>query len=111
MAAHHLVLERTTGAPQPAPKRQSLYAPRKKIYPKRANGQFRRFKWLVMLITLTIYYVTPWIRWDRGPFAPNQAVLVDLVNRRFFFGPIEIWPQEIYYVAGMLVMAGIGHFL
>ena len=82
MATHHLVLDQTAGAPQPAPKRQSLYAPRKKIYPKRASGRFRRFKWLVMLITLTIYYVTPWIRWDRGPGAPDQAVLVDLANRR-----------------------------
>ncbi|HEY9013141.1 MAG TPA: cytochrome c oxidase accessory protein CcoG [Devosia sp.] len=94
-----------------AKKRQPLYAPRKKIFPKRASGQFRRFKWLVMLVTLTIYYVTPWIRWDRGPFAPDQAVLVDLANRRFYFFMIEIWPQEFYYVAGMLVMAGIGLFL
>ncbi len=92
-------------------RRQPLYSPRKKIFPKRASGTFRRFKWLVMLITLTIYYVTPWIRWDRGPFAPNQAVLVDLANRRFFFFFIEIWPQEFYYVAGLLVMAGVGLFL
>jgi cytochrome c oxidase accessory protein FixG len=91
--------------------RQPLYAPRKKIFPKRASGYFRKFKWLVMLITLTIYYVTPWLRWDRGPFAPDQAVLVDLANRRFYFFFIEIWPQEFYYVAGMLVMAGFGLFL
>jgi cytochrome c oxidase accessory protein FixG len=91
--------------------RLPLYSARKKIYPKRASGTFRRFKWLVMLVTLTIYYVTPWIRWDRGPGMPNQAVLVDLANRRFFFFFIEIWPQEFYYVAGMLVMAGIGLFL
>ena len=92
-------------------KRQPLYAPRKKIFPKRASGTFRRFKWLVMLITLGIYYITPWLRWDRGPFAPDQAVLIDLEHRRFFFFFIEIWPQEFYYVAGMLVMAGIGLFL
>jgi cytochrome c oxidase accessory protein FixG len=92
-------------------RRQPLYAPRKKIFPKRASGRFRQFKWLVMLITLAIYYVTPWIRWDRGPFAPDQAVLVDLANRRFYFFMVEIWPQEFYYVAGMLVMAGIGLFL
>ena len=63
-------------------KRQPLYAPRKKIFPKRANGSFRRFKWLVMLITLGIYYITPWLRWDRGPFAPDQAVLIDLEQDR-----------------------------
>ncbi len=91
--------------------RKPLYAKRTKIFPKRAEGSFRRFKWIVMLITLGIYYVTPWIRWDRGPFAPDQAVLVDLANRRFYFFFIEIWPQEFYFVAGLLVMAGFGLFL
>ncbi|TIX11110.1 MAG: 4Fe-4S binding protein, partial [Mesorhizobium sp.] len=84
---------------------------RRKIFPKRASGSFRRFKWLVMAITLGIYYLTPWLRWDRGAFAPDQAVLLDLANRRFYFFFIEIWPQEFYYVAGLLMMAGIGLFL
>jgi cytochrome c oxidase accessory protein FixG len=92
-------------------RRQPLYAPRKKIFPRRTSGRFRSFKWLVMAITLAIYYVTPWLRWDRGPFAPDQAVLVDLANRRFYLFFIEIWPQEFYYVAGLLVMAGFGLFL
>jgi len=92
-------------------RRQPLYAPRKKIFPKRASGTFRRIKWLVMAITLTIYYLAPWMRWNRGSFAPDQAILVDLANRRFYFFFIEIWPQEFYYVAGLLVMAGVGLFL
>ena len=91
--------------------RQPLYAPRKKVFPKRASGTYRQFKWLIMAITLGIYYLTPWLRWDRGPYAPDQAVLLDLANRRFYFFPIEIWPQEFYFVAGLLVMAGIGLFL
>jgi len=89
----------------------SLYAKRKAVFPKQVDGPFRRFKWLVMAITLAIYWVTPWIRWDRGPYAPDQAVLVDLANRRFFLFSIEIWPHEFYYVAGLLIMAGIGLFL
>jgi cytochrome c oxidase accessory protein FixG len=91
--------------------RQPLYAPRKKIFPKRASGSFRRFKWLIMAITLGIYYLTPWLRWDRGSYAPDQAVLVDLANRRFYFFFVEIWPQEFIYIAGLLIMAGIGLFL
>lgn len=89
----------------------SLFAKREPIFPKRVSGSFRRLKWVVMLVTLTIYYVTPWIRWDRGPNMPDQAVLVDLANRRFFFFWIEIWPHEFYFVAGLLVMAGLGLFL
>lgn len=91
--------------------RKPLYEKRRKIFPKRAEGRFRRFKWIVMLITLGIYYLTPWIRWDRGAHAPDQAVLIDLAGRRFYFFFIEIWPQEFFYVAGLLVMAGFGLFL
>ncbi|TDQ61716.1 cytochrome c oxidase accessory protein FixG [Maritalea mobilis] len=94
-----------------AGKRPPLYAARKKIFPKRASGNFRRLKWLIMIVTLGIYYITPWLRFDRGEYAPDQAVLVDLANRRFYFFFIEIWPQEFYYVAGLLVMAGVGLFL
>ncbi|MAM38477.1 MAG: cytochrome c oxidase accessory protein CcoG [Erythrobacter sp.] len=90
---------------------QKLYEPRRQVHNKRIDGPFRRFKWLMMLVTLSIYYVTPWLRWDRGPYAPDQAVLVDLANRRFYMFGIEIWPHEFYFVAGLLIMAGIGLFL
>ncbi len=89
---------------------RSLYAKRVKIHPKRASGFFRRLKWIVMAVTLTIYYVTPWLRWDRGAGAPDQAVLIDFAHRRFYFFFIELWPQEVYYLTGLLIMAGIGLF-
>jgi len=89
----------------------SLYARRPDIFPKAVDGFFRRLKWTIMAVALAIYYATPWLRWNRGPYAPNQAVLVDLAHRRFYFFSIEIWPHEFYYVAGLLVMAGVGLFL
>ncbi|MCB2094054.1 MAG: cytochrome c oxidase accessory protein CcoG [Rhodobacteraceae bacterium] len=88
-----------------------LYAAREPIFPRRVKGVFRNLKWVIMIVTLGIYYVTPWLRWDRGPNLPDQAVLVDLANRRFFFFMIEIWPDEFYFVAGLLIMAGLGLFL
>ncbi|MBS0480879.1 MAG: cytochrome c oxidase accessory protein CcoG [Proteobacteria bacterium] len=97
--------------PKPNSQQSSLYEKRKAVFPKAVNGRFRRFKWLVMLVTLGIYYGTPWLRWDRGPYVPNQAVLIDLAHRRFYMFGIEIWPQEFYFVAGLLIMAGIGLFL
>ncbi|MEM8750534.1 MAG: cytochrome c oxidase accessory protein CcoG [Pseudomonadota bacterium] len=104
-------IEKFDAKPVNSKENRSLYEARKKIHPKRASGSFRRFKWWIMFVTLGIYYLTPWIRWDRGPGAPDQAVLVDMANRRFYFFFIEIWPHEFYYVAGLLVMAGIGLFL
>lgn len=88
-----------------------LFEARRKVLPKAVKGPFRRFKWMVMALTLLVYYATPWLRWNRGAYAPDQAVLVDLAHRRFYFFSIEIWPHEFYYVAGLLVMAAIGLFL
>jgi cytochrome c oxidase accessory protein FixG len=90
---------------------ERFFAKRKGVYPQAVDGRFRRLKWAIMAVTLAIYYVTPWLRWDRGPWAPDQAVLVDLAHRRFYMFGVEIWPHEFYYVAGLLVMAGIGLFL
>ncbi|WP_310475668.1 cytochrome c oxidase accessory protein CcoG [Sandarakinorhabdus sp.] len=88
-----------------------LYRKREPVFPRVVKGRFRQLKWAVMIFCLAVYYITPWLRWDRGAYAPDQAVLVDLANRRFFMFDIEIWPQEFYYVAGLLIMAGIGLFL
>lgn len=93
------------------PTEPELYSPREKVYPKAVTGFFRTLKWRIMIVSLAVYYITPWIRWDRGEGQPDQAVLIDMANRRFYFFFIEIWPQEFYYVAGLLVMAGIGLFL
>ena len=89
----------------------SLYAAREPIFPRRVRGTFRSLKWSIMGGTLGVYYLTPWLRWDRGPNLPDQAVLVDLAHRRFHFFWIEIWPHEFYFVAGLLIMAGLGLFL
>ncbi|MEM9043620.1 MAG: cytochrome c oxidase accessory protein CcoG [Pseudomonadota bacterium] len=89
----------------------NLYEARQAVFPRAVRGYYRRLKWWIMGLTLAVYYLTPWVRWDRGPHLPDQAVLVDLAGRRFFFFWIEIWPQEFYYVAGLLIMAGIGLFL
>jgi cytochrome c oxidase accessory protein FixG len=93
------------------PTEEPLYSAREPIFPRRVSGPFRTLKWWLMALTLGIYYLTPWIRWDRGPNLPDQAVLVDLADRRFFMFWIEIWPHEFYFVAGLLIMAGLGLFL
>jgi len=88
-----------------------LYESRKRIHPKKAKGVFRKLKWAVMFITLAVYYITPWIRWDRGENAPGQAILLDFPNRKFYFFFIEIWPQQIYLLTGLLILAALALFL
>lgn len=86
------------------------FAKQEKVYPKRVFGKYRTLKWIAMVVTLGIYYLTPFIRWDRGPNAPNQAVLIDLENARAYWLWIEIWPQEVYVFTGILILAAIALF-
>jgi len=90
--------------------KKPLYAPRVPVHPKRVEGIFRRLKWTALAVLLGIYYLVPWIRFDRGPGAPDQAILIDLPARRAYFFWIEIWPQEVYYVTGILIVAALALF-
>src|SRR5450432_682122 len=88
-----------------------LYVARKKVYPQSVSGKFRRIKWGLMAFCLGVYYLLPFVRWNRGLGAPDQAVLIDLPNSRFYFFFIELWPQEVYYFTGLLIVAAITLFL
>lgn len=88
-----------------------LYEKRKQVYPKLVSGKFRTLKWALLILTLGVYYVLPWFRWDRGPGMPDQAVLADFEGGKFYFFFLEIWPQEVYYITGLLILAAIGLFL
>jgi len=91
--------------------RGGLYKPREPIYPKLAHGRWRAVKWAVLIATLTLYYVTPWIRWGRPDGFPQQAALVDFTGRRFYFFDIQLWPQEVYIFTGLLIGAALALFL
>jgi cytochrome c oxidase accessory protein FixG len=97
--------------PAKAASTNALHVDREGVFPRAIDGRFRRLKWAVMAFCLAVYYITPWLRWHRGVYSPDQAVLIDLAHRRFYMFAIEIWPQEFYFVAGLLIMAGIGLFL
>jgi len=90
---------------------RKLFKSRVRIHPKEAGGHYRAMKWAMMAFTLSIYYIVPWLRWNRGGTAPNQAVLVDLAHERLYFFFIEIWPQEVYYITGLLILAAVSLFL
>jgi cytochrome c oxidase accessory protein FixG len=90
---------------------ESLYADRVRVYPKSVHGPVRRFKWAVLIFCLTLYYLLPWLRWNRGIGRPNQAVLLDIFHERFWFFNLEFWPQDIFYLTGLLIMGAIALFL
>ena len=94
----------------PPPEKLVLFEKQRTIYPRRVWGRYRKLKWLAMILLLGIYYLAPWLRWNRGPHAPDQAILIDMPARKAYFFFIEIWPQEVFYLAGILILAAIGLF-
>lgn len=58
----------------------------------RSHGSFRRINWAILCVTLETYYLLPFVRWNRGPDLPDQAVPIARPHRRFFFF-IELWPH------------------
>ena len=88
-----------------------LYASRVRVYPRAVHGMARRIKWAVLIVCLAVFYVLPWIRWNRGPGRPSQAVLLDLQAERFHFFNLEFWPQDIYFLTGLLILGAVLLFL
>jgi cytochrome c oxidase accessory protein FixG len=90
---------------------EHLFANRVRVYPKSVYGPVRRFKWAVLICCLALYYLLPWLRWHRGVSQPSQAVLLDLFHERFYFFNLEFWPQDIYYLTGLLIIGAVALFL
>ncbi|MBF0310588.1 MAG: cytochrome c oxidase accessory protein CcoG [Magnetococcales bacterium] len=88
----------------------SLYASRKQIFPKYQPGFFRSLRWYLTGLFLGIYYLLPFLRWDRGAGIPDQAILFDLPGRKFYLFGLVVWPQEVYLLAFLLIAAAFGLF-
>ncbi len=80
---------------------------KKRLYPQAAKGRFRKLKWILNAIFLTIYLGSPFLRYNRGAGLPNQAILIDFSNSKGYFFGIEMWPNEVFYLMIILILAAI----
>ena len=83
-----------------------LYQKRIQIYPRSIKGPFRTLKTSIMILTYGIYFLLPWLRWER-PNAPDQAVLYDLPGRHFYIFGLTVQVQDIFWLAGVLIIFAI----
>ena len=84
----------------------TLYEVRKKIYPRAVHGWFARWRWALVWITQLIFYGLCWIEWNG-----RQAVLFHLVERKFYIFGWVFWPQDVLYLAILLIISAYGLFL
>ena len=83
-----------------------LYEIRKKIYPRAVSGWFENVSWSMVFITQIVYYGLPWLTWN-----DRQAVLFDIAARRFYIFGAVFWPQDVIYLAVLLIVAALSLFL
>lgn len=80
------------------------------IHTQSITGKYRSIKNISGMMLLVIYFGFSWIRWDRGAGNPSQALLLDLVHRKAYIFGIQIWPQELYFLTGILALGAFGLF-
>jgi hypothetical protein len=95
-------------APQvanPASEEIALYEIRRKIYPRAVEGAFARWRWGIVFLTQAIFYGLPWLEWNG-----RQAVLFDLGARKFYIFGLVFWPQDVIYLAVLLIVSALSLF-
>lgn len=85
---------------------ETLYEVRRKIYPRSVTGAFSSWRVWLVILTQLVYYGTPWLQWNG-----RQAVLFDLGARKFYIFGMVLWPQDVIYLAVLLVISALALFL
>jgi cytochrome c oxidase accessory protein FixG len=98
-------MDKNAQAAQEADESSSFYAKHKKVYPREVHGLFATLRVTGVLVLLGLYYIVPWLQWDG-----HQAVLFDLPNRKFYIFDLIFWPQDFFYLAVLLIIAGLSLF-
>jgi len=83
-----------------------LYEAATKIYPRTVRGMFARWRWAMVFLTQLVFYGLPWVEWGG-----RQMVLFDLAARRFYIFGLVLYPQDLIYLSGLLVISALSLFL
>ena len=85
---------------------ESLYEVRRKIYPRSVSGLFARWRFILVFATQLLFYGLPWVSWNG-----RQAVLFDLIQRKFYIFGLVLWPQDVIYLTLLLILSALALFL
>jgi cytochrome c oxidase accessory protein FixG len=84
----------------------SLYQSEQKIYARSVSGWFNRWRWAMVWATQLVFYGLPWLSMN-----DRQAMLFDLVARRFYIFKLVLYPQDLIYLTGLLILSALSLFL
>ncbi len=96
----------TVTDPQGSAQVVSMYVSERKIYARSVTGWFASWRWALVWLTQLLFYGLPWLSWNG-----RQAVLFDLLERRFYIGGWVFLPQDFVYLTGLLIVSALSLFL
>jgi cytochrome c oxidase accessory protein FixG len=85
---------------------EALYQARIPVYPRSVKGRFRNLKWGILGLAYSVYFLLPWLRWERS-VGPDQAVLFDIASRKFYLFGLVVHAQDLFWLAGFLMIAAL----
>lgn len=74
------------------------------VFPRSVKGRFRTIKTTILVLAYSVYFLLPWLPWSRTQ-GPNQAILFDIVSRKFYIFDLVVYAQDIFWLAGFLIIA------
>jgi len=84
----------------------ALYEKHRTIQVRSVTGFFSNWRWAMVWITQALFYGLCWLPWNG-----RQAVLFDLVQRKFYIFGLVFWPQDVLYLTVLLIVSAYALFL
>ena len=84
----------------------AFYEKHKKIYIREVKGWWANWRWILVWLTQAVFYLAPWLTWN-----DRQAVLFHIVERKFYLFGLVLWPQDVFYLAVLLIVSAYALFL
>ncbi|MDP1649470.1 MAG: cytochrome c oxidase accessory protein CcoG [Rubrivivax sp.] len=82
-----------------------MYQKQPDIYPRAVKGWFAGWRWTFVWLTQLLFYGLPWLQWSG-----RQAVLFDLEAQRFYILGLVLYPQDLIFLAALLVLSALALF-
>ena len=84
----------------------SLYRAEDRIHPRAVAGWFANWRLALVWMTQLAFYGLAWLNWNG-----RQLILFDLGARRFYIGPLVLYPQDFIYLTALLIICAYALFL
>lgn len=76
------------------------------IFPRSVKGFYRKVKSSIVILAYGVYFLLPWLRWEREA-GPSQAVIFDIDAHRLDIFDLTIYAQDMFWVAVFFAFAAL----